>query len=39
MILTLLEKYYPITKATYMPNLRLGDSHYVASSLEIVVIC
>jgi iron(III) transport system permease protein len=36
MILALREEYYPITKAIYGLNLRLGDGPYVASALGIV---
>jgi iron(III) transport system permease protein len=36
MILALREDYYPITKAIYGLNLRLGDGPYVASALGIV---
>jgi len=36
MILALREEYYPITKAIYGLNLRLGDGPYVASALGVV---
>jgi len=36
MILALREEHYPITKAIYGLNLRLGDGPYVASALGIV---
>jgi iron(III) transport system permease protein len=36
LILALREEYYPITKAIYGLNLRLGDGPYVASALGIV---
>jgi iron(III) transport system permease protein len=36
LVLALQEQYYPITKAIYGLNLRLGDGPYVASALGIV---
>ncbi len=36
LILAMQEEYYPITKAIYGLNLRLGDGPYVASALGIV---
>lgn len=36
LILAMREEYYPITKAIYGLNLRLGDGPYVASALGIV---
>ena len=36
LILAMQEQYYPITKAIYGLNLRLGDGPYVASALGIV---
>jgi len=36
LVLALQEQFYPITKAIYSVNLRLGDGPYVASALGIV---
>jgi len=36
LILAMQEQYYPITKAIYSLNLRLGDGPYVASALGII---
>jgi len=36
MILANTEKFYPITKAIYSVDLRLGDGPYVASALGII---